>query len=104
MLAREYHANADIGSTGHYMSLSSDIRKASHPIHVYITNGNLMVYTHIAELDVPIVPSPARTVHIFPDMEGSLPLLSIGKLCDQGCIAIYEKDTVNIPMDTSRQT
>ena len=98
MLARKYHANADTGSTGHYMSLSSgspllNIRKTSHPIHVYMPNGNLMVSTHIAELDLPTVPSPARTVHIFPDMEGSLPLLSIGKLCDEGCIAIYEKDT-----------
>ena len=104
MLARKYHANADTGSTGHYMSLSSgspllNIRKTSHPIHVYMPNGNLMVSTHIAELDLPTVPSPARTVHIFPDMEGSLPLLSIGKLCDEGCIAIYEKDTVNILMD-----
>jgi hypothetical protein len=62
-------------------------------------NGNVMVSTHIAELDLPTVPNAARTVHIFPDMQGSLPLLSIGKLCDHGCIAIYEKDTVNILKD-----
>ena len=61
-----------------------------------LPNGNTMISTHTANLNIPTIPMQATQVHIFPDMEGSTPLLSIGNLCDHGCIATYDKDKVII--------
>ena len=56
-----------------------------------------MQSTHEGELDLPSIPKAARKVHIVPDLEqGNGTLLSVGQLCDSGCIANFTKSNVTI--------
>ena len=43
---------------------------------------------HTAELEIPNLPKEATQAHIIPDLQETS-LLSIGKLCDQGCEALF---------------
>ena len=54
-----------------------------------------MYSTHEGEIDIPNLPAAARTVHIVPDLK-SHSLLSIGQLCDAGCIVEFTATTVHI--------
>jgi hypothetical protein len=47
-----------------------------------------MCSTHEGDIDVPNLPKAARTVHVVPDL-ASHSLLSIGQLCDAGCIVEF---------------
>jgi hypothetical protein len=47
-----------------------------------------MYSTHVGQIDIPNLPEAARTVHIVPDLT-SHSLLSIGQLCDAGCIVEF---------------
>ncbi|WP_288992217.1 hypothetical protein, partial [uncultured Marinobacter sp.] len=50
--------------------------------------------THEGYLDIPQLPDWARKAYLFHDMQTSL--LSIGQLCDAGCIAIFDNEQVSI--------
>jgi len=52
-----------------------------------------MTSTHEAELDLPMLPPDARHVHIVPELT-SLSLISIGQLCDAGCIVTFTATAV----------
>jgi hypothetical protein len=54
-----------------------------------------MVSTHIAELDLPALPPSACIAHLFPALTDTS-LLSIGQLCDAGCTATFDADSVTI--------
>jgi len=70
------------------VSYLTNIKPAVHPIHVELPNGTYLHSTHTAMLDLPMLPTAARTAHVFPGMTtGSL--LSIGMLCDHGCDEAY---------------
>ncbi len=71
-----------------------DIQEATCPIEVSLPDGSRMWSSHTAILDMPQLPHAARTVHIFQELSNSL--LSIGQLCDSGCTADYNKDTVTV--------
>ncbi|EEC51526.1 predicted protein [Phaeodactylum tricornutum CCAP 1055/1] len=63
-----------------------------------LLDGRTIKSTHVTELDVPDLPLAARTAHIFPGLtNGSL--ISIGQLCDHGCIATFTSDAVTITLD-----
>jgi hypothetical protein len=65
---------------------------------VVLPDGRTIKSTHVTELDVPDLPLAARTAHIFPGLtNGSL--ISIGQLCDHGCIATFTSDAVTITLD-----
>ena len=51
--------------------------------------------THDAELNVPTLPLAARKAHIVPALH-SLPLLSIGQLCDAGCQITLDADRIQV--------
>ena len=92
-------ANAETGSTGHFMSFSdasvlSDIQHARHPVSVTLPDGTIATSTHTASLNIPSLPVLARHVHLFPNWIGSL--LSIGLLCDCGLTAVYTATTVTL--------
>ena len=54
-----------------------------------------MYSSHEGEIDIPNLPPAARTVHIVPDLK-SHSLLSIGQLCDAGCVVEFTATTVII--------
>jgi hypothetical protein len=56
-----------------------------------------MSNTHEGYINVPQLPLEACKAYLFHDMQSSL--VSIGQLCDTGCITTFDKDTVNIRKD-----
>lgn len=99
--------NADTGATGNFMSIDDmsylvDVRRAEQPIAVQLPNGAHIWSTHTALLDIPSLPLPARTAHIFPDLTSSS-LLSIGLLCDHGCTTTYTNTQVTIQDNTGKR-
>ena len=91
--------NADTGTTGNFISLPDaavllDIKPVVNGISVALPNGQIIISTHTATLNLPTLPLSARAAHIFPSLQGSL--LSIGMLTDAGLTAIYTSDAVTI--------
>ena len=54
-----------------------------------------MYSTHEAELDLPNLPIEARRVHIVPALQ-TASLLSMGQLCDAGCIVTFDSKSVAV--------
>ena len=54
-----------------------------------------MYSTHEAELDLPNLPLSARHVHIVPALQAGS-LLSMGQLCDAGCVVTFDATTVRV--------
>ena len=54
-----------------------------------------MYSTHEAELDLPTLPLAARHVHIVPALQAGS-LLSMGQLCDAGCVVTFDATTVRV--------
>jgi hypothetical protein len=68
---------------------------SSHPIHVCLPDGSTITSTHTGLLPLSQLPTSARQAHIFPALTtGSL--LSICQLCDTGCQAEFNRNTVQI--------
>ena len=65
-----------------------------HSLSVALPDGQVIMSTHTATLNLPTLPIAAREAHIFPTLQGSL--LSIGMLTDAGLTAIYTSDAVTI--------
>ena len=86
---------ADTGATDHFFDKVvhtaipiKNIQPTTKGVEVVIPNGTTMKAAHTEELYIPDLPIHARRVHIFPHL-ASGSLLSIGKLCDAGCHAIF---------------
>jgi hypothetical protein len=60
-------------------------------------NGAVIQSTAQTTLDIPNIPSNATLVHLFPGLH-SHSLLSIGQLCDAGCEAMFNNNTVTISL------
>ena len=91
-------AIADTGSTGNFFTVDTPVLNkcpAVHPIAIHNPNGTVMHSTHEAELDMPSLPLAARKGHIVPDL-ASLPLVSIGTLCDAGCHVAFTATDVTV--------
>ena len=92
--------NADTGTTGNFISLPDaavllDIKPVVNGISsVALPNGQVIISTHTATLNLPTLPLAARAAYIFPSLQGSL--LSIGMLTDAGLTATYTSDAVTI--------
>jgi hypothetical protein len=61
---------------------------------VQLPNKTKIQATHTCQLNIPGLPTTATQAHIFPQLAHAL--LSIGLLCDHGCTAIFDQQTVNI--------
>ena len=96
-----YRAFADTGASGTYLTTSAPIipvPTTSPPIHVGVPNGTYLQSSAQCKLDFPMLPEEAQQAHILPGLTmGSL--LSIGRLCDAGCIATFDQHKVNIFKD-----
>ena len=60
-----------------------------------------MYSTHEAELDLPSLPPAARRVHIVPALS-TASLLSMGQLCDAGCVVTFDATTVTVTLHGER--
>jgi hypothetical protein len=90
-------ATADTGCTGHFLHInnpSSNQVPTNHGIYVQLPNKKKIQATHTCQLNIPGLPATATQAHIFPQLAHAL--LSIGLLCDHGCTAIFDQQTVKI--------
>ena len=92
---------ADTGATGHFIDQPSTnlnltkVAPITNPsIKVLLPNGDTMQSTHTTTLPINL-PQSARTAHVFPSL-ASGSLLSVGKLCDEGCTAVFTKKKLEI--------
>ena len=89
---------ADSGCTGHYLqpALSDLLQPADAPlITITMPNGTRLTSTGACSIPLPAVSEPAKLGHIVPGLATSS-LLSIGKLCDDGCQATFTASGVTI--------
>lgn len=94
-------AIADSGSTAHFCTVTANVinkRLTSTPIGIANPNGTVMYSTHEAELDLPGLPLAARRVHIVPALTTDS-LLSMGQLCDAGCIVTFDATGVQVRLN-----
>ncbi len=70
----------------------TDARPVSSGLGVLLPSGASITSTHQATLDLPSLPIAARKCHHFPDLTSGA-LISIGQLCDYGCIANFTANT-----------
>jgi len=59
---------------------------------VRLPNNRTITSTHEGYLRLPHLSKEARKTHLFPNMQASL--ISVGQLCDSGCIATFDQDKV----------
>ena len=90
----------DSGTTAHYWPLEQaaalrNVQPTDRPIDVTVSNGNTMASTHDGAFPLPpSLPPDAGKVSLFPKM--SVPLVSVGQLCDHGCTAKFDRHQVLI--------
>ena len=90
-------ALVDSGASSHYVTANApvcNIKNATSPIQVGLPNGDMLSATQTATLPLNTLPSSAQEAYIVPGMNKNL--LSIGKLCDADCTAIFTKNMVQI--------
>ena len=99
---------ADTGATSHYIApdhttICTDVHETANGPAVKAANGQIMPATHRATLPLPsAITTRAKTGHVLNSLQtGSL--LSIGKLCDDDCIATFTKHNLTITKDASVQ-
>ena len=88
---------ADSGTTRHYITTTTpclDKRIATNPIPIKMPNGEIITSTHIALLPQNNLPENARKAHHFPSLQK--PPISIGTLCANNCIAVFDAKRVTI--------
>jgi hypothetical protein len=97
-------AIADTGASGHYLRTNDPYKTdgtTRSPILVGLPNGaNLQSTNQTCNLDLPQLPQAARDAHILPGLTHSS-LISIGKLCDAGCTAIFDEHKIIIQKETN---
>jgi hypothetical protein len=88
----------DSGCTGHFLLVNAPCLnkvKSRTPLTVRLPNGATMESSHTAELDIPELNAAASKSPVFPGMANHS-LLSVGKLCNEGCIATFKQAAVTI--------
>ena len=88
----------DTGTTTHFFLKESNIdkiRKVDVGINVISPNGGVTQSIATAEVNLPHVSKKARDPHIFSSL-ASGSLYSVGKLCNDGCEAYFNKNICTI--------
>ena len=88
----------DTGTTAHCFLKESNvykIRKVDVGINVMSPNGGITQSISTAEVNLPHISKKARDAHIFLSL-ASGSLYSVGKLCDNGCEAYFNKNMCTI--------
>ena len=86
---------AYIETTVHYLTLDSPCynkQQAVYPLPIKMPNGEIITSTHTALLSNQDLPIQSQKAHIFPGLNKAL--LSIGTLCDHGCEATFNEESV----------
>ena len=97
-------AVADSATTGHYITPTTPCtnkQTATQPISIKMPNGEIITSSDIALLPQQNLLDKARKAHIFPGLQK--PLISIGTLCDNNCIAVFDEKRVTIYDKLTRQ-
>ena len=77
----------DSGASSHFLLSKAPVvnkKIAETPLTVTLPNGDIVSSSHIAELNLPLLPKAARTAHVVPGL-ASHSLVSVVKLCNAGC-------------------
>lgn len=88
----------DTGCTVHLCTPEThlvDRQVTTSPITITIPDGNTMTSTHEGHLDIPELPPAATLTHVVPELN-SHSLVSMGQLCDAGCTATVDQNTIDI--------
>ena len=94
----------DYGTTGHYITPTTTCtnkQTATQPIPFKMPNGEIITSSHTTLLPQHNLPDKARQAHIFSGLQK--PLISIGTLCDNNCIAVFDEKRVTIYEKLTRQ-
>ena len=93
---------ADTGASGHFISHKDinkkgliNVRKTIAPKTVLLPNSETISSTYEAQLNLPNINLKAKEATIFPKLTSSS-LLSVGKLCDDDCKAIFTKEKMEV--------
>ena len=103
MFSLTHHNNtsrliADTGVSDHYIySKTPNYKKSDirHPIRIALPNGSFLKSTQITHLPLPTLKKEAVKAHILPELKNTS-LLSIGRLCNEGYIASFDKRKMRI--------
>jgi hypothetical protein len=102
-LASTSTAIVDTGTTVHFLCINIPClnrQPTAKPITAQCPNGQTMTSAQTADLDLPYMPLKVHTAHLFPGLAQHA-LLSVGELCDHGCITTFTDTTVIISHDES---
>ena len=91
-------AAADSGTLGHFFKSSSpcvDKIIATNPLGIRMRDGHIIFSSHTALFPQDSLPIEAQHAHIFPELKNKAHL-SIGMFCDNGCLAIFDENKVDI--------
>jgi hypothetical protein len=89
---------ADTGASNHFLRPTDPFdscAQTSPPILVAQPDGTIMKSTQMGALALPNLPAAARPGHVLPALSHSS-LISIGRICDADCTAMFEKTKVTI--------
>ena len=93
---------ADTGATNHFIS-TNDLgylqvkpqTKLYPPINALVPTGHTMTSKGHVHLPISHIPPSASLAHVMPKL-ASGSLMSVGKICDAGCTAIFDSTSVKI--------
>ena len=81
----------DSGFTGHYLDALKTIvhtrEPSENPSNMKLRNLSTMVFTHQVHIPLQNLSIQVKNEEIFPNLQSSL--ISIGQLCDDGCIVAF---------------
>ena len=89
----------DTGTSTHSVPVPSNdqTRTPCAPTTVTLPDGTQLTSTYTVHLPIPELPAAATRAHVLPGFHQHL--LSVGQLCDHGCIAILDKQQVLIVLN-----
>ena len=89
---------ADAGATGYFVMAGApviDIKPTTSSIRITLPDGQIIMFTHTCNLNIPWLPAFMTKAHIVPGMAHSS-LISIKKFCDEGCKVMYDENEVRV--------
>jgi hypothetical protein len=88
----------DSGWTAHFLLVNakcSNKKSTTTSLAVRLPNGDTIMPTHTATLNMPSLPQTARQAHILPGL-AQHSLLSGGQMCDSGCSVTFTASNVTV--------
>ena len=89
---------ADTGASENYIDSNTPANNKiinNNPLQVKLPNGEVLHSTHTALLHLPGIKEEATQAHIIPNLKNTS-LLSIGQLCNNDYLAVFDKSAMKI--------